>query len=192
MKRKKGRGSRKGSSFERTVCKQLSLWWTGGKDDSVFWRTSNSGGRATLRGKKGLSTRSHHGDLCAVDDCGKPFTDYFTVEAKRGYPGASSMELLDQSRGIPVYRRWIEKAITTHKAAGSQTWLLIVKRNGREPLVLCDFRDLETNFSWEPPTAIVTILIGNEWKQVFCVPLGTWLSIMCPNDIREKMRRTLP
>ena len=42
----------KGSSNERKLSRQLSLWFTNGESDDIFWRSTNSGGTATIRGKK--------------------------------------------------------------------------------------------------------------------------------------------
>src|SRR5262245_2386383 len=55
-KRKKYNRAAKGSKFERDLCRQLSLWWSDGKRDDVFWRASQSGGRAKFRGRRGLQT----------------------------------------------------------------------------------------------------------------------------------------
>ena len=71
-KKKKGGGHAKGSQFERTVCKDLSLWWTKGKRDDVFWRTSGSGARAKTRSKTGEKTFGQYGDVQATDPIGQP------------------------------------------------------------------------------------------------------------------------
>ncbi|MBM3120244.1 MAG: hypothetical protein FJ006_12010, partial [Chloroflexi bacterium] len=59
--------SSKGASFERDISRQLSLWWTHGERDDVFWRSSMSGGRATVRAKKGQKTAYQNGDITATD-----------------------------------------------------------------------------------------------------------------------------
>lgn len=33
------RSKEKGARFERKICRVLSLWWSGGKTDRVFWRS---------------------------------------------------------------------------------------------------------------------------------------------------------
>ena len=43
--------SQKGGAWEREFSKYLSLWITEGERDDVFWRSSQSGGRATQRAK---------------------------------------------------------------------------------------------------------------------------------------------
>ena len=75
----------KGSQFERDICRELSIWWTQGERDDIFWRTSGSGARATTRAKKGDATANSAGDIGYLDEIGKPFLDYFMVELKRGY-----------------------------------------------------------------------------------------------------------
>ncbi len=128
---------RKGADFEREVCGMLSMWWTGGKSDAVFWRTANSGGRATVRGRKSKKTNNQHGDICATDPIGQPFVDLFTVEIKRGYSRHTIHDLLDRSENgaEPVYQGWFTKAQKTSEDAGAQSWVLIVKRDRREAII---------------------------------------------------------
>lgn len=135
-----GTKAKKGSQFEREFCRQLSLWWSGGREDDLFWRTSNSGGRATTRHKKGKATRAHYGDVSATDDDGKPFTQMFCVELKRGYNRSSIQDLMDppKRKGSikkPLYQQWFEKASDTSEKAGALCWLLVVRRDHRIPIV---------------------------------------------------------
>lgn len=79
--KKRGGGSAKGASFERWVCKTLSLWESKGESEDYFWRTSMSGGRATLGRKKGEVKAHLEGDIGSVS--GKRFlTDNFVIECK--------------------------------------------------------------------------------------------------------------
>jgi hypothetical protein len=78
---KKGGGKGKGSAFERKVCVRLSLWVTNGKKKDVFWRSSMSGGRATVHVKRGDKNRQA-GDITAVAPEGHDLTDVFFVECK--------------------------------------------------------------------------------------------------------------
>jgi hypothetical protein len=79
---KPGGGKQKGSSFEREMCKKLSLWVSEGKHDDLFWRSAMSGGRATVRAKKGQTTASGHGDITAVTPGGNVLTDKYVIECK--------------------------------------------------------------------------------------------------------------
>lgn len=126
----------KGGSFERWFCDQLSEWWTGAKDDSVFWRTSNSGGRATVRGRKGKKTQGHAGDVGATHPEGEPLMRFVTFELKRGYSNRSPFDLLDRNPAVynkQVWEDWINQARAAHQRAGSEYWMIVQKRDKREP-----------------------------------------------------------
>lgn len=73
-----GGGKAKGAEFERSVCKRLSLWVSRGKRDDLFWRSSMSGGRATIGKAKGIDRSAQVGDISAISDGGK-----YTKEAAR-------------------------------------------------------------------------------------------------------------
>lgn len=135
-----GNRAAKGPAFERQFCRELSEWWTGGRRDDCFWRTSTSGARATVRSRKQKDTAGHYGDICATDHEGIPFTDVFTVELKRGYNRATLHDLLDapHNGAVPVYEQWIIQAIRSHISAGSLSWMLVTKRDRRDPLVIFD------------------------------------------------------
>lgn len=76
-------GKNKGSSYEREISKKLSLWLSEGKRDDILWRTQNSGGRFTIRRKKGIDTQNQDGDITSTDPSAQFFSDIFTVELKR-------------------------------------------------------------------------------------------------------------
>lgn len=78
---RKGGGNAKGASFERKIAKALSLWVSDGKHEDLFWRTSQSGGRATTARSKGRSVRQS-GDIGAVERGGHSFTEQWYVECK--------------------------------------------------------------------------------------------------------------
>lgn len=73
-----GGGKAKGSDFERSVCKDLSLWVSDGKHVDLFWRSAMSGGRATV--SRGLVRQA--GDICAVAEEGHWLTNLFYIECK--------------------------------------------------------------------------------------------------------------
>lgn len=129
--------SSKGSSFEREVCKELSLWWTREDEeprDDIFWRSSGSGARATSRFKRGKTTAGQNGDVCATDPIGDPFIKVLTLELKRGYQGHTIHNLLDRqtSAKIEEFEVFLQQAIQSYKASGSFSWALLHKRDRRE------------------------------------------------------------
>jgi hypothetical protein len=141
-KRKRvGSGSRKGGIFERLVSKQLSLWWSDGEDDNIFWRTAASGGRATVRSKKGKRTINNYGDIKADNPIGQPFLDCFTPELKVGYPGVAIQDLFHHVQCTPgkntdCWYNWIKQAKRSSKASGSLSWCLIVKKQKKSALIV--------------------------------------------------------
>lgn len=140
----------KGGNYEREFSKKLSLWWTGGASDAVFWRTSNSGGRATVRANKGGSTLNQHGDICATDPIGDPLMQVVTFELKRGYSNNNLFNLVDKPK-ICVqqqWEEWIQKAERDHLAAGSFSWAIVARRDGKPEMIVMP-RELADILFWE-------------------------------------------
>src|SRR6478736_7465054 len=130
--------SGKGSDFERYIAVLLSKWWTNDERDNVFWRSQNSGGRATTRGKRGLKTKGQSGDLAVTHPDGQKFLDYFVVELKRGYKGVSPFDLFDRSKKKKVniiFEQFVIQAKESWKAEETKSWLLIHKRDQKETYV---------------------------------------------------------
>ncbi len=133
LEKKRRKGSGKGSAYEREFCKALGMWWTDGARDDVFWRTSNSGGRATVRGRR--STFGQAGDVQATDPIGQPLMDVLSFELKCGYPSVSLLDFFEDKQpkvGISV---WIEQAKAAAEMSGASYWAVIWKRNRRKPII---------------------------------------------------------
>jgi hypothetical protein len=76
--------SEKGYSFERSTCREFSLWFSGNKTDGLFWRTSGSGSRATRRNQTQRKlTKFQHGDMTYDDPEGRPLVEDLCFEFKR-------------------------------------------------------------------------------------------------------------
>jgi hypothetical protein len=130
--------SGKGSAFERDICKELSLWWSEGETDDVFWRTSGSGARATSRSRVGKSTFGQYGDIQATDPDGQPFLNWVTIELKRGYGKWSILDCVDKREGAAVQEveKFIEQAETQCREAGTRWPVLIFRRDRRKPIIV--------------------------------------------------------
>jgi len=140
----------KGRRFEIELAGRLSLWWTSGERDDVFWHTHDSGGRATKRTAKGKRTTGLYGDICAVDPVGKPLLDLICFEAKKGYNRATLHDLLDRGKKAKkqTWQEWIDKAERCREAAGARFWAIIHKRDQREAVIA---------FPWDMREAIATV-----------------------------------
>ena len=141
----------KGGSFEREVAKRLSLWYTDGEADDLFWRTHASGGRATQRFKKGKNLDGHVGDICAIDSRGEALTNHWSIEIKTGYANTnksmskdgeivrtktlwSLLDKLDSKQEVTTFEKFWEQC---EKQAESLNKLpvLIFRRNGRSACI---------------------------------------------------------
>lgn len=164
----------KGANFERQIAKQLSLWYSKGKRDDIFWRTAISGGRATTRMKQGKQTANSAGDLGFLHHSGKPFIDMCVVEIKRGYnskktsPGAqiSILSLLDASsrKREPILFRWWDKAEAERIAHGRKYSLLLFRRDRHNACICMNKNVFDT--------------IESRSKKPFMFPHnGTWVHV---------------
>lgn len=192
-KKRKGRGKAKGSQYEREICETLSLWWTNNKRDDIFWRASNSGGRATVRGKKKKGTYGHYGDIAAVDPIGVALLDVMTIEVKRGYNDASVHDLLDRpyEERNTHFDNWIEQARQACENAGSFTWVLIHRRDRKDAMIFMDkmFYDMliesGARFNDIPNSCTLLLYIDGKPLNVFGCPLTDFLFHVGPRRIQR-------
>ena len=79
---KSGGGKAKGASFERAVCKRLSLWLSDGQRSDLLWRSAMSGGRATVQANSGKINLTQSGDVSAVGRDAYEFCERTFIEIK--------------------------------------------------------------------------------------------------------------
>jgi hypothetical protein len=134
---KAGGGKAKGASFEREMCVKLSLWISHGKRQDLLWRSSMSGGRATIASRKGIKHQAV-GDICAVAPEGHKLTDHFFIECKHVKKLDIASFILNNRGELAKFWKVACKQAREHLRQP----LLIAKENGREPLVICKPRGL--------------------------------------------------
>lgn len=123
---KPGGGKAKGSAFEREVCKELSLWMSGGTRDDLYWRSAMSGGRASVQFKKGGGNVSQTGDICSIDPAGAPLTSTFFIECKFYADLNLEGAIIGNQGGIAgMWQECVEKA----KEQGGKLPFLVAKQN---------------------------------------------------------------
>jgi len=125
-----GGGKAKGAAYERYVCKRLSLWVSDGARDDLFWRSSMSGGRATIGLRAGKARGAQAGDVSAVgrDPRAGAFIDTFYVECKH----LRSVEIRDFVTGtkggiVSIVTLAIEQAAEYRRKA------MVIARQNRFP-----------------------------------------------------------
>ena len=100
----------KGSSFERIICKKLSVWWTNGERDDIFWRSAGSGAMATNAHRSGSFRANMEGDISYSDAIGKPLMDLFCIELKNGYADWSALDLLESNQKVTRFEEFWNQA----------------------------------------------------------------------------------
>ena len=139
---KPGGGKRKGSQFERSLAKKLSLWWTDGERSDIFWLSSGSGARHTTRQKSNESTANSAGDLNVLDPIGQPLIDLFVIEAKCGYTKEIDvLAIIDSKKKNHVLFEWILKAEQEAAISDRKGAFLIFKRDRHQECIMME-RDL--------------------------------------------------
>jgi len=149
----------KGSQGERDTCHELSLWWTNGKRSDIFWRTSGSGARATVRAKSAKKTAYSYGDITFIDPIGKPLIDLFLIENKIGYStkhkiykskktgklsiqkAGHGIRVLDFVDGLdnakePLLLKWWKKAEIEKDLANRKYSAIIFKRDHKQKCIM--------------------------------------------------------
>lgn len=175
-KKRKRRCAGKGSSYERDFCRLLTQWWKPGAKDVIFWRASQSGGRATFRGRKGKRAGFGHGDIVAVQPAGETLIDLITFEIKRGYATDHVAELLDKPKlaSQQTLEAWFQQAMEASKNAGSFAWMVVQRRNQRDAIVFM-------------PQELVEVL-----EEVGCFQTGMprpWFSILVDLHLINKTKK---
>jgi hypothetical protein len=125
-------GKQKGASFEREICKKLSLWVSNGEREDCFWRSAMSGGRATVAAKGGKRLSAQAGDITAIDPIGNALTDLFIIECKH-YKSLDFPALIYNSKGV-LSKFWtkLKGEAELHKKYP----LMIARENGRPTIVI--------------------------------------------------------
>ena len=130
----------KGSAFEREIVKKLSLWWTYDQRNDIFWRTSGSGARATVRMKKSECTAFSAGDIGCIDPEGIPLLESCLIEIKRGYNKLDILSPLDKlvAQKTPLLFEWWIKAEKEREQHKRYFTLIIFKRDRKRRCIVFD------------------------------------------------------
>ena len=177
--------AQKGSQYERDVCRQLSLWWTQDEkniNDSVFWRTSQSGGRATQRAKAGKKTINSYGDIGFIDPIGEPLINACLLELKRGYTkDISVLDFLDSGKATPILYKWWDKGEAERELAKRKYTVIIFRRDRHRSCVFFttslfyELQDWFGHFRWK------NIVICIEGSEFIVLKLEDFLDWCHPN-----------
>ncbi len=135
--------SSKGSAFEREISKELSLWWSEGKNDNIFYRSQSSGARATQRNKKGKETVNQHADITCSDPEGELLIKNWNIECKTGYSSKTKsgatrwdvLDFIDSKQKEPILEKMWTQCLRDAELTNRQP-VLIFRRNNRTPCIM--------------------------------------------------------
>lgn len=132
---KKGGGKSKGSEFERSIAKTLSLWISNDKQDDILWRSTTSGARATSRSKQGKQTVNSYGDLCVLDSRYSFLCEAACFELKKGYAGTGILDILDGSKKEPdLIKFWNQ--CEKDRIAGNRKYSIVISKRDRKQTII--------------------------------------------------------
>lgn len=197
MAKKGGSGKRKGGKFERTIARMLSKWWSGGTSDSIFWRSAGSGGMAKVRGRSQKKTYGQHGDITTVHPSGAPLVEMFVIECKNGYNRFTIQDLIDrehkQLKRAHNYDDWIKSCEESVMFSDAYSYLIIVKRDSRQPLVLFPVHIQQELTGIKNIENYLLLIYHNPYKKINVRLKGVKLDDFCkhvkPKDIIELSKR---
>jgi hypothetical protein len=133
----------KGSSFEREIAHDLSVWWSQGKRDDIFYRSNASGARFTQRKKTGKTTENQAGDITFTDSEGELLIQNFNFELKTGYGTKTktgitkwdALDFIDSQQKEPVLKKMWLQCYRDASETGRKP-VLIFRRNNRKPCIV--------------------------------------------------------
>lgn len=183
----------KGGQWERTISKRLSLWLSKDERDDLFWRASQSGGRATQRAKQGKKTANSYGDICSQHSSSALFIDTFVLELKRGYTDQIKiLNALDGSKKIPTIIAFWNQCEKDRIESGRAYSLVLFKRDRCKEMIVFRrslFLKLKKYMGPFHARRMATI----DFPQDFGAPalifmrLDDWFTWMCPGKLTAFM-----
>lgn len=197
-----GKGQ-KGNKFEREFCKQLSLWWSWNKRDDIFWRTSASGARATIRSRKNIKTADSYGDITAMRKSGKLLTQNCLIELKRGYTTKKGkkniswidvLNIIDTTKNIktkPALYEWWLKAEKQAKEAKRKYILIIFRRDRKEACLMLNEKIflICNQYSLSEIKYIKTIFKKAKNKKVIIININDFFKWCPPSTFKHILRK---
>jgi hypothetical protein len=183
----------KGGGFEREMSKAFSSWWTKGERDDVFWRSSNSGGRATVRNRRRKTTFGQYGDMQATDPIGQPLIDLCTIEMKRGYRKSVPGDFLDKTEqnAQTGFEKFVIQARGDCEKAGSFSWLVISRRDRRQAMVAMPrplwvaLKDAGARLYQSRPLGQFTVKIEGISEKIWILPLSDFFRLASVDHVLE-------
>lgn len=196
----------KGGNFERELSVMLSLWWSDGKRDDIFYRSAGSGSRFTSRRKGGKDTFLQGGDIVATDAEGEPLMKALLIEAKTGYGTKVNGEIvrwdildfMDSRQEKPVLAKMWEQCCRD-STISSRTPVLIFRRNRRSPCMLITkqfFNELINFYGYFKNNRIDLSVADINGVIIILADFFSWIpnirGYICSDQSQSQMSKVMP
>jgi len=170
----KSGGKNKGSSFERLICKKLSMWVSENKRDDIFCRSAGSGAMYTARFNRGKNSAGQSGDISSTDIEGISFINKVHVECKHYKTFGFEFLIFDKSSKISEW--WIQAKRDAERSLRPFI-LLIIKRNNIPEIVIFnyEFKAIIDDYCGINDINIIAFLINKE--KVFVLSLEEFIRL---------------
>ena len=126
-----GGGKHKGGAFERTICRELSLWMSEGLHEDLYWRSAMSGGRSTVAAGKGKRLAAQAGDISCVNELGHALTDQFLIECK-SWKDLQFEGLIKGTGNLTDF--WLD---TKRIADAYSKYPMLIAKQNQQPTIIC-------------------------------------------------------
>ena len=107
------------------------MWVSHGEHDDLYWRSSMSGGRATVMFHKGGANRSQCGDITSIHPDGNPLVDKFLISCKFYKSLNIEGAVLGNKGGLTAF--WTE--CVTEAKQHNKLPMLVSKQNNTAPFI---------------------------------------------------------
>lgn len=193
-------GKSKGGDFEREISKILSLWFTEGERDDIFYRSQSSGARATQRNKSKKTTEGQYGDICSTCKEGELLIKIWSIECKTGYAGKSKLkdgtkkitnwdilDLLDSKSQEPMFAQMWNQCVIDAEVSTREP-ILIFRRERKLPLICItkQYYSRLTNWFNVPDFMKIHFDLSNlyyPYSKVVIIKLDDFLKWIDPNTL---------
>lgn len=176
---KAGGGKRKGSEWERQICKFLTKWAGGSLDNIIFWRSPGSGSFVTNKVSMDVS-----GDIVSILPEGKFFTDIISCEAKTGYDETDLFKHFKPNKNNIIEMFW-EQCIKDSKIV-NKYGMLIYKKKGYPSIVGIEesFSTLLLKMKIQLPKYI-TVNFNNELPNMVLYDFEDFFNCVLPEHFKK-------
>lgn len=194
-------GKSKGGNFEREIASKISLWFSEGKRDDIFYRSQSSGARATQRNKSGKKTEGQYGDIAASCSEGESLIKLWNIETKTGYCLSKSklkdgtkkitnwdiLDLLDSKSQEPMFAQMWNQCVIDAEVSTREP-ILIFRRERKLPLITITgtYYSRLTNWFNVPDFMKIHFDLSNlyyPYSKVVIIKLDDFLKWIDPNTL---------